>query len=225
MSRVWTFLISAILGVSCWSPSGNPQMWDHFSAASTIHEAVLRGELYRAQQAGEWLAVRGGTEGVPPGSELFVAQMRELGARVAESVDISVAANAAAHMLRTCGDCHQAHQAGPQFLGGGTPPVEGTGVGREMRRHAWAAGRLWEGLVGPSTPAWASGAMALLDAPMDPHEMTDRTTELSTVQTMEAHVHDLGRQAAGMGDRDQRTQLYAELISTCAGCHVILRNR
>lgn len=224
MKRIGAVVVVLIAG-GCVRPQTNLHMWRHYDAAADAHNAVLRGQLAEARSAGRWLAEHAEAEGLPGGSEPLVARMREYGRQVAGAQDVSEAATGTAHIARTCGQCHEAHGPGPVFLGGGVPPGAEDDVSREMRRHGWAAGRMFEGLVGPASTAWEAGARALLDAPLAPGTIPVRDDIPVEVTTMEARVHEIGRRAASTSDWDERVTLYADLISTCAACHMIVRPR
>jgi hypothetical protein len=43
------------------------------------------------------------------------------------------------------------------------------------------------------------------------------------VSALAAHVRELAVRAVNVEDTDERAQLYGELLSTCAGCHQIVR--
>lgn len=198
-------------------------MWEHYDAAAEAQDAVIKGDLQRARYAGEWLAMRGGTDPRVEGADALVNQMRQYARQASNAVDISEAAVATARMAATCGECHRMHGPGPLFRGRGVPPIEREGVDRAMQRHVWGAARLWEGLIGPSDSAWVAGARTLLDAPLAPEEITDRPADYRAVQDYQRRVRELGRQAVEASYVQQRTRLFADLISTCAGCHVLVR--
>lgn len=222
MSRL-PFVVGAAVSAGCLYATGPQHMWIHFDAAADAHYAVLQGDMELARQAGWRLAEHGGVSGLPDGSDSVLAQMRWYASQVAEAVDISEAAFGTAGVARMCGECHATYQTGPVFGGGGAPPVEGSGVNLEMRRHSWAAARMWEGLIGPSDSAWVVGARLLLDAPMASHRITERANLQPNVGTMERRVHELGRRAVVVTDAEERARLYADVASTCAGCHVLVR--
>jgi cytochrome c553 len=193
-------------------------MWSHFDAAADLHAAVVRGDLPVARDAASWLAEHGEPD-LPEGSQPLLDQMRASARRVASAADLSEAARGTADVARSCGACHAAYGPGPVFRGSGVPPVEGAGVTLEMRRHDWAAGRLWEGLIGPSDAAWAAGARVLGQAAFGPDAMMDRTELPPNAPALERRVHDIGRRAAGAADTAARAELYGELLGTCAACH------
>lgn len=208
----------------CFQPAGQSAMWQHFDAAGDAHQAVIRGDLGRAQAAGIFLS-QNEVPDLPPRSERLYEQLRTYAEQLSVASDVVAAANAAADMAGTCGECHREYGPGPSFSGRGVPPEGGLDVSHEMRRHAWAAGRLWEGLIGPSDPAWRSGAAVLRDAWMMPEWLGEETDAALVVRAMETTVRDLGSAALGAHGTDDRKAVYAQLITTCARCHAIVQRR
>jgi cytochrome c553 len=80
-----------------------------------------------------------------------------------------------------------------------------------MVAHAAAVERLWEGLVLPSDLSWSSGIEVLIDAPRLDSDVAD-------VAAAAGRVRDLARQGKS-ADVAQRRQIFANLLTTCAGCH------
>jgi hypothetical protein len=226
VTRHLSALAASALLMGCAHRAGNAPMWKHFDAAADLHEAIVLGSVEQARLAGQRLAEHHDQKGLPQGSEPLLEAMRQSARQIASAHDLSDAALGTAQVAVACGNCHETYQRGPLFSGGGVPPTEGVGVGREMRRHAWGAGRLWEGLIGPSDPAWTAGARALVDAPLSPDSVNDRAVEIwHHVAIMETRVHDLGQQALTTTAVSERAQLYAELLTSCAACHARLRGQ
>ena len=107
-----------------------------------------------------------------------------------------------------CAACHV------KFGGPGSPVApEQLAEGSEpsMVAHAAATDRLWEGLVLPSDLSWSSGMEVLLDAPKLDSDVPD-------VAAAARHLRDLARQGKS-AEVAQRAQIFASVITTCAGCH------
>ena len=88
-----------------------------------------------------------------------------------------------------------------------------------MARHAWASGRMWEGLVAPSGVVWDGGAEVLGEAPLAPADLSADLEVLAEVSEMEAAVHAMGSAAIGLTEQEDRASVYGEFLSTCAACH------
>jgi mono/diheme cytochrome c family protein len=84
-----------------------------------------------------------------------------------------------------------------------------------MHQHAWAAQRLWEGLIGPSEAAWSDGRNELNELTVD--------RELSpALRPQLAKIHNLAQPLPGNPDDVQRGDRYAAIIATCGECHGVL---
>jgi len=224
VTRRFFALANSVFLIGCATYSGNEPMWHHFDAAADLHQAIVLGSVENARLAGQWLAEPRNLDGLPLGSETLVDTLRVSARQIANARDLLAAAAGTGRVAVACGQCHETYGRGPFFSGGGVPPTEGAGLRRAMRRHAWGAGRMWEGLIGPSDRAWTSGARALIDAPLSPDSGEVKDIEIwHHVAIMETRVHDLGQQALTTTAIEERAQLYASLLTSCAACHARLR--
>ena len=88
-----------------------------------------------------------------------------------------------------------------------------------MARHAWASGRMWEGLVAPSGVVWNAGAEVLSEAALAPADLAAALEVLAEVTEMENAVHAMGAEATGITGQRERARLYGRFLATCAACH------
>ncbi len=193
-------------------------MYAHFDRAGEVHDALVRGELAKAREGAAWIASHGDGYGVPPESAQQDALMRRYAGQVQQASELHSAAQAAAQMGRTCGDCHRIHKVEPRFLVGSVPP-QGGSARAEMALHVWAAERMWEGLVGPQDFAWASGAKALKGGWLDPHAVVSDAADREKVRVMVQTVYQIGSRAEGVSASEERASLYGEFLTTCIDCH------
>jgi hypothetical protein len=83
---------------------------------------------------------------------------------------------------------------------------------------------MWWGLIGPSNDHWIAGARALTTAPLT-------IVAQSATPSSELEVDDVARvrlyanRAMTTSDPDARVDLYGTLLTTCAHCHAVLRDR
>ena len=213
--------IFALTLVGCVKPGTNTHMWSHFDRALDAHNAVLAGQVIDARAAGQWLIDH--PEGdLPRGSETLERRLLQYARELAGAKDMTEAAVNVAGIAEVCGECHRQFGPGPRFAGGGVPVDRTADVSREMQRHAWATGRLWEGLIGPSDAAWMAGARVLKDAPMTPSQLPAREGAEEDIAALERRVHEFGQLSLGASS-SERTVIYANLIATCASCHRLVR--
>jgi mono/diheme cytochrome c family protein len=84
-----------------------------------------------------------------------------------------------------------------------------------MARHQWAADRMWEGLMAPSTKHWVQGADAMADAHLTADAVAPKTPEVDQI----AHAVHFQANKARLLDEAQRGRAYSEFLVTCAACH------
>ncbi len=197
-------------------------MLEHFARATQVQSAVVAGDLDGVDVHAEWLAEHPSPDGLPEGWQPYVKRMRELAWEVKNTRSLTVAAGATADMAGVCGDCHRNFEV-KTWLDVTTEPPAGTSLSSRMGRHQWAADRLWEGLIGPSDDAWYAGSEALAEAPLTARQVLGED-EVSA-DYLADRVHTLGREARKTANDQSRVRLYGQLLSTCAECHSLYRNR
>jgi len=198
-------------------------MYGHFGHASEVQDAVIHGDLAAVRAPAQWLASHEAMEGLPKGSDAYLARLRQAAALAVEAPDVPAAARATAAIASACGACHGHYKVGPRFTPG-APPEQGEGtVGAHMIRHVWAADRMWEGLIGPSDASWNAGARGLSEAPLDPEKVTDDQSRAPAAAELARRVHDLGARAERTTSREERAEVYGELLTSCSNCHSMFR--
>ncbi|MGE0403616.1 MAG: hypothetical protein AB7T06_43320 [Kofleriaceae bacterium] len=194
-------------------------MKSHFAAVVAVERAIVRGRLADAREGARALLAH--DEPAIEGGAPFVADMNDAAAALIAAPDLPTAGTFAAALGRTCSRCHEATRAVIAFAWEPQPdPAPSLRV--QMQRHQWAAARLWEGLVGPSDEMWRQGTEALAATELDALA-AGRGVARGDVDALAAQVRELARSAATAGDGDARAALYGRLLSTCAGCHQLVR--
>lgn len=207
---------SPTIGSSPMRPLGPAVMMRHEVLSISVREAIVRGDLGSARRnAVELGAVTVG------GSPELLERSKDLSAAadaIAQAPDLAAAARATGAMVRTCGDCH-ARLTGPTRLEVAPPPPLEGGRRVRMRRHNWAMNRLWDGLVANSEEPWRAGAEVLADAKLPPGDLVPRANRAPEVEQIAASVSVLGQRALAASDTNVRSEIYGELLTTCADCH------
>jgi|GEM_PF-472778 len=191
-------------------------MKDHFEAVRDIERAAVAGNVAAMRERAAWLAEHEPENSVAYKPELDA--MRETASRLARAVDLQAAIPLAAELGAACGSCHQTMTTITSFEYQELPEDTGE-LGQRMVRHLWAVDRLWEGLVGPSTALWTSGAEVLASDPLPVEEVTTDPAAVREVTRLSSQVQRLGRLAGGADDQAARASIYGELLTTCAACH------
>jgi len=193
-------------------------MSDHFVASLEIKDAVIRGDLVGVRAPA--LRLGEAPDSYPTTWRPYVALHGQLAAAARDAADLRDAARVAAELANTCGECHVATGHGPRFSIGIPPRSASEGEGRRrMIRHEWAADRMWEGLVSHDDAAWVAGAAALSGAPLSRQELGVRATVPDTTLELQAHIVELGEEAATAATWGARSRLYGDFLASCAGCH------
>jgi cytochrome c556 len=191
-------------------------MHRQLSRVMDIQTGVVLGDMERARSAGAWIATREEQAGFSATTDAHQAEIRGYAALIAQSRDPSTVADRVGHLGAACGSCHQETGGGPHFVVAG-PPTVGTTQAGTMVLHLWAADRMWDGLIGPSTDAWMAGTAALSQAwqQAGPAFFAAEGTGFLG----EAQIHRIAEAAEGATTQEDRAAIYGELLSTCNGCH------
>lgn len=228
----FAFVSAALTGVLAWGCGGPPaaapapqapRLAEHFSRAAGLYTAVADGRLDVVRALAQTSLEQETGADLPARSAEYAAQLRAFVALAARAPDLDAAGSAVARAGASCGACHAALRRGPRATPVGPPPPDERGVTAHMLRHRWATDRLWEGLSSPSEAAWAAGAAVLRDAPLYTDALTADFAQYEGVTRLAWTVHELGARAGAVHDRNQRAELYGQLIATCARCHGLIR--
>lgn len=196
--------------------TGASHMSAHYGQVEEIQEAIVAGNVDGTRGPARWLATHQGQE-FPEGAAPSLEMMRNEARIMLQQRDILTVARTLGRMAVTCGSCHTALSAAVSFPVE-EPPPSSANPPSQMLRHAWAADRMWEGLVGPSDASWNAGAGALTSLPVD-FGANDQANRLAK------RVHDLSDQAHRATTPTERADTYGDLLETCALCHGALRMR
>lgn len=190
----------------------------HFEKAIEARSALIADDMDAARTAMAWLAGNdAGQEGLPEALRPHLAGMREKAGTFAAATTFSQAGEAFAGMLTHCGDCHAEAHTGPRFPDTAAP--QGTELRDRMRKHAWAADRMWEGLILRDQARYDDAARSLADVVVRAEELPANTNDPARVQAVADNVRALA--AAGLASTDwpSRAQTYGKFLATCATCH------
>lgn len=192
----------------------------HFSHIERLEEAIVRGDVSAARDAGEALAAEAGRGAFPGDAAASAARLRDLGERVSRASDADGAGALLGELALECGSCHAERREGPEAEAPPPPPAWPT-LPAHMRRHAWAAARMGEAIVEASEDTWIVGALTLTDAPFTPERMPSPLAP-SPLAELAVEVHELGLSALEAGSWSARADLYGRLVTTCARCHELV---
>jgi hypothetical protein len=196
-------------------------MVDHFVIATWSRDVLISGDLEAVREPLTALAAYDYRSVAPGGWMSYVAKMQQAAHVTSSAQTLELAAIGVATMARTCAECHVATGRGPAFTDGedeGAAQNTDT-LGERMRRHMWAADRLWEGLTAPSEDSWTAGAAVLARAP-SPAPSADPPLPPDYVAAI-AEVRELGVEALDASTLEARAEVYGRFLASCAGCHAL----
>ena len=193
-----------------------PFMHDHFSRVAVIRDAVIRADLEDVVDPATWISDHEAAPGLPESAAPRVTEMKAVAKRIAEAPDLGAAAQAMGSLAVSCGACHAAMATKIPL-----PPAPAATSGKEtkgqMLNHRRAMELLYDGLVAPSSDAWARGSEELKGAPLS-SPVKDAKLK-AEVDKMVAQARSLATDAAKAADATGRAKVYGELLATCAACH------
>lgn len=156
-----------------------------------------------------------------PGWSPYLDDIRGAAIALEHAGDIASTGARLGRLGFACGSCHAAADARPTFSYG-PPPRDVGSQDAQMERHQWAAKRLWEGVIGPSDREWTEGATVLATDTLDVSKMVHEKPNADVAEFAERLRADASR-AQSLRDHGERARFYGEMMSTCAGCHQIVR--
>lgn len=198
------------------------RMHARFDAATRIERAIAFSDLDRARTEARHIVALD-VSNVSLTWQPYFDSLREAARQVESSRSLGEAARLTATLGQRCANCHLAIAARVE-LPAEPRPSGGRKLVTEMQGHQWAAAQMWWGLIGPSSVHWIAGARALTTAPLT-------IVAQSATPSSELDVDDVARvrlyanRAMTTSDPDARGDLFGTLLTTCAHCHAVLRDR
>jgi len=185
------------------------EMTRHFDALEAARDALIEGDVLAARDKLAVLERDVSADGHPSEWASYLTRLQSTlraGTYTSnpQSVGRAIAASAA-----VCGDCHLDLGARVD-LPMPPAPKDNVGVIPHMRRHAWAADRMWAGLVGPSPGAWADAAAVLADKPL--YEAPEGKLMSDAARTYAEQVVKDGVGTLTAASEERRIELYGDFL-------------
>ena len=193
------------------------RMHERFKALDRAEQAIVMSDLARVQQEAQLLTLFEEPD-VLAKWQPFFESVKDAARPLAHAKDPAAAGKLIAEVGRRCANCHEATKAKIPLEQLAQPKPD-QHLATQMLRHQWAAQRMWEGVIAPSTERWNEGAQMLAEAPLT---ITAESSALG-IEDDVAKVRLLARR--GLDPKTDRPQLYGELLATCAHCHHVIRDR
>ena len=187
------------------------RMHARLAATRRIERSIAFGNLEAAHADAGYVA-RLDEPDLLPAYRPYVEQIRASARQIELAQDLVAAARTSALLGRRCAQCHEASSAKVVFATE-APPAAGVKLPSHMLGHEWAIGRLWEGLVGPSSERWLEGARALTRAPLAIVAEGDGLPPDLAVGDDVARLRLLATRAQAAKTQDDRAALYGDLLA------------
>lgn len=194
-------------------------MHRHLSSIRAVKQFIIAGQIDGMREPAAWLAEHEASPELPGNWEPYVTELREHARETAFANHLVFAAASLSEMARTCGDCHRANNVSGVIDENVRPAPVGDSVRVQMRRHLWAADRMWEGLIGPSDTAWNRGIDVLASVDVQATDIGAQPAQQNRVDYLLTRVRELGELGREADSNDARSAVYGEFLSLCADCH------
>lgn len=181
------------------SPRLRSDMSHHVDDLRHIGSLLRTGRLADAKAVAFWLTRPIGDPRVraqPAEAARLGAAARELAA----APTLASAVRSEARIANACGECHTRTGARSAFERDTIAPRDELTLESNVRRHRWAADRVWDGVVGASEIQWRAGL------------------ELFTQDLAGPRVHEIAKRALASRP-SERAEIYGELLVSCITCH------
>ncbi|HET9987802.1 MAG TPA: hypothetical protein VFQ65_04765 [Kofleriaceae bacterium] len=201
--------------------AADQRMHARFGAAKQIEYSVARSDL-DAARANAHVIVALDEPYLARAWQPFLIGVRGAARQIELAPDIMLAATRTGALGQRCAECHEGTHA-PVQMSDDPRPVDDPRASR-MPGHQWAALRMWEGLFAPSQARWDEGALALTTVPLNMVASAVTPSFQGDLDDV-AKIRLLARQAPAATTNSARAQLFGSLLSACAHCHAVLRDR
>lgn len=141
---------------------------------------------------------------LPPELSSHQRRLIDAAERGRKAPTYTAASRAVAEVATACGSCHTATEGGPHIQ---TMDMTAWESASAADRHGWTSDLLLWSLLGDDPPTWVRAADGMLDAAPPVSHAKARPWRKAAESAREATT------------REQRIAAYAEVLSTCHGCH------
>lgn len=189
-------------------------MHQSFDLLRAIERLLIRGQLEPARRLAAAIAAAPDAPAHGPWAAHTVL-VRDRAGALARATTVEDACAREAQLAAACAGCHVELGVAPEFAEHPAAPPDEPTVAARMRRHRWAADRLWEGIVGGAEEPWRAGLDVLAAPPLQWAKLAPgRAAHASKLRQLAANALSNPRL-----DLDARANAYGELLATCAACH------
>ena len=190
----------------------------HFTGLIEARDALIRGDVLGAQAKLRAMTEAPPPDGLPSEWAPFIELQKAAMRRAEYTTDPQAVGRGIAAAAHVCGECHTTLAVPVELVVVAAPP-EKSGLIAHMHRHVWAADRMWQGLVGPSSGAWADAAAVLAESPL--YEAPEGKLMNDAARAFAVQVVDAGVATLTAASSTERIDLYGDFLGACGSCHVV----
>lgn len=194
------------------------EMHQSYLTLLSARDATVYGENDVARELLTEIATQPMPEGV---SSIWARDVLELhvtagrGARAEEPAGVAMGI---AHTAESCGSCHTSTGQSPELADQMDPPSPDSPANL-MRRHAWAAQQLWDGLIIHSDERWKQGASVLGSSNLEPSTLFHNEYLAEVGAERVRGLQEATKSVVAAAAWDERAEAYGELLNSCSTCH------
>ncbi|MFT3698666.1 MAG: hypothetical protein QM831_36305 [Kofleriaceae bacterium] len=199
---------------------GERRMHERYASSRQIVYAIANSNLADAQDNAR--VIDGLVDpDLLPVWQPYIVDVQASARGIVNATNLGSAAHQFASMGGRCAACHTAMATKIKF-DDSLPAIENRTPG--MLDHVQSAMSMWDGLVGPDDAHWTAGATALGTMPVN---LIAREATPSFVGDVDdtARIRALAARATAARYQDERVEVFADVMTTCAHCHQLLRDR
>ena len=197
-------------------------MKTHFAHAEDMRDAIVNGDFVTLHDRARALAEPVPVADLPEAWDEHLGAIRATARNIVGEYSPEKAAIGFANLAQTCANCHQMTGSSLPIATYPIPPADAD-IQTHMLRHAWAAARMWEGLIAPSDERWEAGAKIVAAEPLEPKTYLGKSGPAS-LAAMGENLHRIGINAVSTKTQTDRARIYADFIGKCSTCHGAVRN-
>ena len=197
------------------------EMDEHWEQSTAVRDALIHGDLRRAQKQAGRLADRLPLV-IPRAAGISQESVRGRAEAIAQAQDVAAASEQLGYLAQACGECHTSVGVELRLEEAPRPSLEHDLVS-EMARHQWAAEQMWMGLVAGQPERFELAVGVLGPATLSVSRLDVRVGDGDReAGRLERRVHALAKVSSAPSQRAQPS-LYGQIIATCATCHEVRR--
>lgn len=187
------------------------RMLAHFGYGTEAHDAIILGDLAKAQAAGAALAKLEPLPDTPEAWKPDQAAVRSAARELSVAPTLPEAARRVAELGSACAGCHTREGHGPKAPAADYNTASAIPTD-PMQRHEWATLWVWYGVVSADNAAYDAGLATLAEPPT-----WDPRTDNTTFAGLQTRIMELA--SSPEKTPAARAALYGELLATCSACH------